>query len=153
MKSDCSILKNSLDSKTSLASRVIKFQQKCQRDLFSIYLSVPKHKRCYLNPDAIVRIKCSTWSARESYISLPNRVTVNYYLLRSELPRCKHIAGTPSYLDNHSLENLYDHFQVVVVEQFHSITPSFPIRHLETKVGNSHMKRKRMLVGKYKFNS
>ena len=50
-----------------------------------------------------------------------------------------------------NLENIY-HFQVVVVTQFDSITPSLPIRHLETR-GSSHMTRQGMLVGKIEFNS
>ena len=46
-------------------------------------------------------------------------------------------------------------FKVVVVERFHSITPSLPIRHLETRKGRGapNVKRQGMLVGKFEFNS
>ena len=43
-------------------------------------------------------------------------------------------------------------FQVVVVGRIHSITPSLPVRHLDTR-GSSYMKRRGMLVGKFEFNS
>ena len=50
-----------------------------------------------------------------------------------------------------NLENII--FQVVVVERFHSITPSLPVRHLEPGGGDYQMRRQGMLVGKYEFNS
>ena len=43
-------------------------------------------------------------------------------------------------------------FQVAVVGLFHSITPSLPVRHLESQ-GDFHMKRQGLLVGMFELNS
>ena len=49
-------------------------------------------------------------------------------------------------------KSIYIFYKAVVVAQFHSITPSLPVRHLETW-GSNHMKRHGLIVGKFELNS
>ena len=69
-------------------------------------------------------------------------------LLHSFTPSLLH-SFTPSLLHSFTPSHLHSFTPSLL----HPFTPSLPVRHLETQVGDSHMKPQGMLVRKYEFNS